>query len=63
MSEHPADALGEYKDYHGRETWIKDLDQKTPNYPIARIWSHTTKRWRAKRERIYLNRVRLFAPD
>jgi hypothetical protein len=57
----PEDATGEYQDYNGVTTWVKDIDLKQSNYPVGRIWSLTTKRWRLKRELIRVDRVRLFA--
>lgn len=53
----PPDAAAEYKDYRGDTTWIKDLDLRAPDYPLAYVWSHTTKRWRTKREHICMDRV------
>ena len=55
----PADACGEYDSYQGH-TWIKDLDTRMSHWPLAYVWSHTTKRWRAKREMVRMDRVKLF---
>lgn len=59
MTERPKDASGEYTSFQGL-TWIKDLDAKDPKWPLARVWSHTTKRWRKKRQMIAMDRIRLF---
>ncbi len=58
----PADATGVYRDHQGNITWIKDLDLKQPNYPLAYVWSFTTKRWKSKRELIRMDHLRLFDP-
>ena len=58
----PDGATGEYQDYNqaSNTTWVKDLDLKQPDYPLAYVWSWTTKRWRSKREKIRMDRVRMF---
>lgn len=56
----PIDACGEYDDNYQGQTWIKDLDMTHPDWPLAFVWSRTTKRWRMKREMVRLDRVRLF---
>ena len=53
----PTDATAQYKDYKGDTTWIKDLDLTNANYPLALVWSYTTKRWRMKREFIRMDLV------
>jgi hypothetical protein len=58
----PAEACGEYESCQGH-TWIKDLDMKHPNRPLAFVWSHTTKRWRTKREMVRMDRVKMFARE
>lgn len=55
----PTDAVAEYRAYNGEATWIKDLDQKNPSWPLAYVWSNSTKRWRSKREKIDLSRVKM----
>lgn len=62
QSQRPPDACGEYLDYKGDVTWIKDIDLKQPHYPVAYVWSWTTKRWRARREFIRMDRARIFEP-
>ncbi len=53
----PDGATAAYTGFQG-STWIKDLDLSNPDYPMAYVWSYTTKRWRAKRERIRMESVR-----
>lgn len=56
----PEGACGKYTAFNGEDTWIKDLDQKNPSWPLAYVWSYATNRWRSKREKIDLTRVKLF---
>lgn len=56
----PQDACGEYLDYDGHQTWIKNLDARIPEWALAYVWSTTTKRWRKRRERVDMDHVRLF---
>lgn len=60
MSNVPEGACGEYSDYNGDATWIKELDLKRPDWPLAYVWSWTSRRWRSKRQKIRMDRVRLF---
>jgi hypothetical protein len=56
---YPEDASGEYLSYEGR-TWIKGLDVTKPHWPLAYVWSKTTKRWRKKRQVVDIKRITLF---
>ena len=60
MSDVPEGAAAEYRDYNGHLTWIKDLDLRDPNWVLAFVWSWTTKRWRSRREKIRMDRVKTF---
>lgn len=52
MTDKPDDATGTYRGKYG--TWAKDLDCTHTGWPMARLWSVTTGRWRKKREKIVL---------
>jgi hypothetical protein len=56
----PENACGEYRDYRGDTTWVKDLDLTNPHRPLAYVWSRSSKRWRTRREMIRMERLRLF---
>lgn len=59
MIDVPPDATGEYRDYKGDTTWVKGIDLREPNYPLAFVWSWSSHRWRKRRELIELDRLRL----
>ena len=53
----PDDAIGTYRDFNGREAWIKDYDPSNPTYHMG---SDAQKKWRSKREQIRPDRLSLF---
>lgn len=60
-SDRPEDATGRYRDFNGRETWIKDVGGH-PEWMLGRLWSDAKHRWRVKREHVYQNRMLPFDP-